>query len=521
MDDDNDAALGYPNTYVPVKDASPVFDPALQHFGYGLRAGEPRFQSEEDRTRWVLARRSVIDRVLTVIHASPWRDRLVMRGSYLLKAWLGDAAREPGDVDFVVRPSSVAWNSDEVDQLFLSLRQGIAQHADGPGATIDIAAIATDNIWMYSRAAGRRIVFPWHQKEDTPARLPSYAERPPDGYVQVDFVFGEELLDEPVLTDIPLLISGRSLSFLTASKRLSLAWKLLWLQSDSYPQGKDLYDAALLAELTELPQELLNGVLATADEPLWIDSSIADWFVDWDNFLLEYPSIGGSEADWKQRLKNSLRITGCKEFVGDFETHLTVALMFWDKGKVAPLRDWADSHSMKFTHIILDRGVCASQPMITFYGNGTLSDQLNKAAEIVQQMKASGFHVCRTKIEAGIHNADVPLTKSQAQPRMYFEHHIKLLLPEQFELSELTTIAEPLGGHLSRNARRTRDDGRDERFLTQRCYNCGHDEAHQQLESLQQAIPVACEILEVEEEFVVYDSNDRIDSDWIIRQPAE
>ncbi|PYC74957.1 hypothetical protein C7C45_03455 [Micromonospora arborensis] len=37
---------------------------------------------------------------------------------------------------------------------------------------------------------------------------------------------------------------------LAAPAPLALAWKLLWLATDRYPQGKDLYDAALLAEHT-------------------------------------------------------------------------------------------------------------------------------------------------------------------------------------------------------------------------------------------------------------------------------
>ncbi|MFG2526860.1 hypothetical protein [Streptomyces sp. NPDC048516] len=43
-----------------------------------------------------------------------------------------------------------------------------------------------------------------------------------------------------------------------AARALSLAWKVLWLVSDLHPEGKDLYDALLLAESTELPSALLR-----------------------------------------------------------------------------------------------------------------------------------------------------------------------------------------------------------------------------------------------------------------------
>ena len=52
---------------------------------------------------------------------------------------------------------------------------------------------------------------------------------------------------------------------LAASNEESLAWKLLWLFSDFYPQGKDRYDAVLLAERTALRSSLLKTVLEDGD----------------------------------------------------------------------------------------------------------------------------------------------------------------------------------------------------------------------------------------------------------------
>jgi len=45
--------------------------------------------------------------LLRIATESPWQNHLVLRGSLLLKAWLGAAAREPGDMDWVVTPPTL------------------------------------------------------------------------------------------------------------------------------------------------------------------------------------------------------------------------------------------------------------------------------------------------------------------------------------------------------------------------------------------------------------------------------
>lgn len=48
------------------------------------------------------ARRAVLDHVLTLVAGSSLADHLVLRGSRLLQAWAGLAAREPADLDWIV-----------------------------------------------------------------------------------------------------------------------------------------------------------------------------------------------------------------------------------------------------------------------------------------------------------------------------------------------------------------------------------------------------------------------------------
>lgn len=78
----------------------------------------------------------------------------------------------------------------------------------------------------------------------------------------------------------------------------------------------------------------------------------------------------------------------------------------------------------------------------------------------------------RIKVEAAPWNDGVPERDADAVEGRYFEHHVKLLLPDAAAgtLVSLTRLLEPHQARLSRNARRQRDDGRHERFATQRCH---------------------------------------------------
>jgi hypothetical protein len=108
------------------------------------------------------------------------------------------------------------------------------------------------------------------------------------------------------------LDGGDSVTVLAAGPALSLAWKILWLDTDFYPQGKDLYDAALLAERTYLPLDLLREVLSKelgAEAEHFTADRVLGWRVDWDNFRLEYPWVRGSVADWQVRLHQAIQGT--------------------------------------------------------------------------------------------------------------------------------------------------------------------------------------------------------------------
>ncbi|MFB6519886.1 nucleotidyl transferase AbiEii/AbiGii toxin family protein [Streptomyces sp. NPDC056401] len=279
-----------------------VFDPSMKQFQNAYRAGDPVFDDPERTAAWRTARRAALDAVLLAVSESRWGDSLVLRGSVLLADWFGDAAREPGDLDFVVVPRT--WNID--DGRTTRMLEEIAAGAAGRAGIKDSGAVC-EGIWTYDRVPGMRMMLPW--------QVPGL----PAGQVQLDFVFNERLPEEPEPVELDC-----GAVVLAASPALSLAWKLLWLVSDSHPQGKDLYDAVLLAEAFALPYELLDQVFRLAPEqPLpnpgvTLEDIAAYGNVghEWHHFAAEYPQVPGSEEEYARRLLVALAPT----FAGAPET---------------------------------------------------------------------------------------------------------------------------------------------------------------------------------------------------------
>ena len=83
-----------------------------------------------------------------------------------------------------------------------------------------------------------------------------------------------------------------------------------------------------------------------------------------------------------------------------------------------------------------------------------------------------------------------------------------------------TAVGAPERAAASRNARRIRDEGGHERFVTQRCGGVGRDAAGHRLDALLRALAGAGHAaVEVEREFVVYDDNPAVDAGWIDGEP--
>ena len=216
------------------------------------------------------------------------------------------------------------------------------------------------------------------------------------------------------------------------------------------------------------------------------------------------------------------------EFTGDFETHLTVLAEpgphdgDGDRdGDREALAAWAERHGLSYLRILLDQGTTPDQPMLTYRGRGTLTDQKASSGLWTERLRADGFTVTRVKIEAAPWNAGVPQTPGEAArlpADHHFEHHVKVLLTDPAQVAAIRSVGERHAAHLSRNARRVLAEGRQERFLTQRCHGVGRPEARGRLDALLAALAEAGHaVVSVEEEFVVHDDNPSVDAGWLDR----
>ncbi|MCX5211498.1 nucleotidyl transferase AbiEii/AbiGii toxin family protein [Kitasatospora sp. NBC_00240] len=310
LEEDQRTRLDLPRTLRPVPGDGvvqrPVFDPALKQYSNAYRAADPRFADQAVEARWVAARRLAMDLVLTAIAGSEWVDHLVLRGSVLLRTWFGEAAREPGDLDFVVAPQSWRIEEGRTTVMLDGLARAAQRAGEREGGTVrfDASAAVGEDIWTYERVPGRRLVLPWT------------AEGLPGGVVQLDFVFNERLPVEPEPVLLPRLSGGPGEALLNGvTAELSLAWKLMWLVCDMHPQGKDLHDAVLLAEHCELRYDVLRDTFLDGDpeealrpvRPETVTALAAQ--VEWTHFETEYPHLAGSAADQVARLAAALTPT--------------------------------------------------------------------------------------------------------------------------------------------------------------------------------------------------------------------
>ncbi len=156
--------------------------------------------------------------------------------------------------------------------------------------------------------------------------------------------------------------------------------------------------------------------------------------------------------------------------------------------------------------------------MVTYWGLGPLEEAIRLAESTSNQIRALGAVVVRLKIELAVDSTGRLQSNQEIEfkPGQYFEHHIKLLLGPDGDLDALGRLVEVHGARLSRNARRKRDDGYTERFVTQRAHHTDGEKSMQACRRLANDLQDAgWEILEVESEYVVWDSNYALDAGWI------
>ena len=243
-----------------------------------------------------LRQQELTHHLMNVISQSFWFDHLVLTGSHMMRFWFGEKARRPGDVDWLVRPQKLRGHHSNVVEMMEAMIAVARKAPDINGTRVVASGIEIRNISIYGQETGKRVLFPWCS--DTGMH----------DIVQMDFCFGTELNHgiRPILFP---LATGGALPLLAVTRQELLLWKLYWLHQDDLSRqsrGKDLYDAVLLAEETDLPFSLLEKAVpelaADSDMPL-------QWDVEWDEFLGQYPQVRGEAFDYQRRLWAALAPT--------------------------------------------------------------------------------------------------------------------------------------------------------------------------------------------------------------------
>lgn len=205
------------------------------------------------------------------------------------------------------------------------------------------------------------------------------------------------------------------------------------------------------------------------------------------------------------------------DYAGEFEVHLTVQPA--SMAAFERFRSWCLAHDCKCVRIVLARGEHVEQPMATWRRDSTaLPAVVAETQQMISKLERVAIPIVRVKVEAAPDNEGVPQTDADAAEHAanYFEHHVKLLRDPGADREMLLRTCVELGAHLSRNAWRENARGQEERFATMRCYHVGRVTAEQQLQRLLDALNALGEnIVEVESEYTVYDSNVELDAGWL------
>lgn len=205
-------------------------------------------------------------------------------------------------------------------------------------------------------------------------------------------------------------------------------------------------------------------------------------------------------------------------YAGPAEIHITVSLENTEAEK-ARFQEACEIENGKSIWIELASGHNINQPM---YGKKLFTSALKQADEISRLVDRfeENFLVKRVKVEAGPDNQNIPqkFDKAQTEPEdCYFEHHVALSLNPDIDFKLLKSQLAQYDGYLSNNAFKIEPaSGQQIRFVTQRFSKIGQMEANAELDKLiAYAKQAGIEVIRVEREYNIYDSNLHLDNGWM------
>jgi hypothetical protein len=153
-----------------------------------------------------------------------------------------------------------------------------------------------------------------------------------------------------------------------------------------------------------------------------------------------------------------------------------------------------------------------------YHNNNNLEKLKIELLDTVNKLREYDFIPIRLKIEASLNNYTVPILKEDIKNiDDYFEFHFKVLINNPLELDKLKISCKENQLYISSNAFKSLDNNKHERFITLRVFNTIKSKA---LEKYNDTFKILkredFKILNVEKEYVVYDTNINLDNRWIL-----
>ncbi len=195
-----------------------------------------------------------------------------------------------------------------------------------------------------------------------------------------------------------------------------------------------------------------------------------------------------------------------------FELHITVAPLLGLE--LERFKKLCVAHRLKALQIDFS-SLTPVQIMTCSNFEGSLNQALLEVNRVRDVLESNGFMVVRRKLEAAPWNSHVPQDSAPDNLSEYFEHHAKLLLPENANLMRLEQIAKVHNAHLSSNTFDKLKNGYSLRFVTRRAYQMARGQAQGLFDELLKHLGLAGFIVQDSiAEFCVFDSHLELDGAW-------
>ena len=202
-------------------------------------------------------------------------------------------------------------------------------------------------------------------------------------------------------------------------------------------------------------------------------------------------------------------------YPGSYECHITVCSD--SEQTLKRFEAFCLQFDLKPLIIMLDSGHTPRHPMLSKVYHDKPEIAWKKIQKVIADLNSEGFQVDRLKLEAGFLNLNIPELDSEMKDLTemhYFEFHVKLELPIDFDVQSLRKQVKQFQGHLSANSL-WKNDKVQYHFITQRIKNLGKVNAEKQLNQLLTFLSQKeLKLVKTVREFNIYDSNLSLDSGW-------